>query len=72
MKIHHIHNGPNDILPGKPFIETHTERIPTGDNLVKAARNAIWDAWQIGLLKSENTIYPTLPLLDGVPMEPEI
>ena len=57
---------------GKPTIQNRTEIMLTGDELIKAARNAFWEAWQIGLQKSGNTTYPRLPLLDREPMEPEI
>ena len=57
---------------GKPTKQTRIEMIPTGDKVIEAARNALWEAWQIGLQKGGNTNYPRLPLLDKEPMEPEI
>jgi hypothetical protein len=45
---------------------------PTGEKLIRGATNALWDAWQIGLDKNGNTMYPRLPLLDKEPMEPGI
>jgi hypothetical protein len=57
---------------GKPAIQTQTELFPTGDKLIEAAQNALWEAWQIGLQQSGHTNYPRLPLLDREPMEPEI
>jgi hypothetical protein len=69
-----IDSKPSDMgLPfGKPTMQNRTEIIPTGDKLIDAARNAIWEAWQIGLQKGGNTVYPRLPLLDREPMEPEM
>lgn len=46
--------------------------VPTGEKLIRGATNALWDAWQIGLEKNGNTMYPRLPLLDKEPMEPEM
>ena len=57
---------------GKPAITTQTEMFPTGDKVIEAAQNALWEAWQIGLQQSGHTNYPRLPLLDREPMEPEI
>ena len=57
---------------GKPTIQNQTEIFPTGDKIIGAARDALWEAWQIGLQKGGNTIYPSVPLLDREPMEPEI
>jgi hypothetical protein len=56
---------------GRATITHRTEMYPTGEKLVKAVQNTLWDAWQIGLLKGGNTNYPRLPLLDREPMEPE-
>jgi hypothetical protein len=69
-----IDRKPSDMgLPfGKATIQNQTEIIPTGDKIIGAARDALWDAWQIGLQKGGNTIYSKLPLLDREPMEPEI
>ena len=72
MKTNYKNGDFKALAMGKPFIETHTEMFPTGDNLIRAATNALWDAWQIGLQKGGNTVYPTLPLLDKEPMEPEM
>ena len=57
---------------GKPTIQTQTEMFPTGDKIIGAARDALWEAWKIGLQEGGNTIYPRVPLLDREPMEPEI
>jgi hypothetical protein len=71
-----IDRKPSDMgLPfpmGKPTIQNRTEIFPTGDELIDAARNALWEAWKIGLQESGNSVYPKLPLLDREPMEPEI
>ena len=72
MKTHYKSGDFKALAYGKPFIETHTEIIPTGDKVINEARNALWEAWQIGLQKGGNTVYPRLPLLDKEPMEPEI
>ena len=56
----------------RPTIQTRTEMYPSGEKLIKGVQNALWEAWQIGLQKSGNTVYPRLPLLDREPMEPEI
>jgi hypothetical protein len=45
---------------------------PTGDKVINAFRAAIWEAWEKGLDSRGQSIYPTLPLLDGEPDEPEI
>jgi hypothetical protein len=71
-----IDRKPSDMgLPfpmGKPTIQNRTEIMPTGDKAIGAVRDAFWDAWQIGLQKGGNSVYPRLPLLDREPMEPEI
>jgi hypothetical protein len=72
MKTHHQNGDFNELAMGRAFKQTHTEMIPSGDKLIKAAQNALWDAWQIGLQQGGNTIYPRLPLLDREPTEPEI
>jgi hypothetical protein len=71
-----IDRKPSDMgLPfgkGKPTIQSQTEMFPTGDKIITAARDAFWEAWEIGLQKSGRSIYPSLPLVDREPMEPEI
>jgi hypothetical protein len=57
---------------GRAYKEHISDTLPGGDKYIKAAQNALWDAWQIGMQKGGNTVYPTLPLLDREPMEPEM
>ena len=59
-------------MTGKPDITTHTDYLAPADKFIKGVQNTLWDAWQIGLQKSGDTMYPRLPLLDQEPMEPEI
>jgi hypothetical protein len=63
---------PKKSRPRRPTIQSRTEMFPTGDTLMDTARNAIWEAWQIGLQNSGHSVYPKVPLLDREPMEPEI
>ena len=73
MKMHTPPQGSfKGLAIGKPFVQTRTELMPTGDKLIQGVQTALWDAWQIGLQKGGGTVYPRLPLLDKEPFEPEV
>ena len=44
---------------------------PIGDRMINAVRDAIWEAWEIGLGNDEQGIYPSIPLLDRQVVEPD-
>ena len=44
---------------------------PIGDRMINAVRDAIWEAWELGLKSEGQSIYPTIPLLDGPAVEPD-
>jgi len=72
MKTHHQLGQLPPFHQGKATVQNRTEMYPTGDKIINAARDAFWEAWQIGLQQSGKTVYPRLPLLDREPMEPEM
>jgi hypothetical protein len=44
---------------------------PIGDRMINAVRGAIWEAWEMGLDSGEQSVYPSIPLLDREAVEPE-
>ena len=59
-------------IMGKGHLAGPSETGPVGDKVINAFRAAIWETWEKGLDSRGQSIYPTLPLLDREPMEPEI
>jgi hypothetical protein len=49
----------------------HAKVKPIGDRTINAVRGAIWEAWEMGLNDNEQSVYPTIPLLDREAVEPE-
>ena len=49
----------------------HAKSEPIGDRMINAIRGAIWEAWERGLDNDEQSIYPSIPLLDREAVEPE-
>jgi hypothetical protein len=47
----------------------HAKEKPIGDRMINAVREAIWEAWEMGLDNGGENIYPRLPLLDREPVE---
>jgi hypothetical protein len=57
---------------GQRFRAGHAKAQPIGDTMIKAVQGAIWEGWEMGLNKDEQSIYPTIPLLDGPGVEIEM
>ena len=57
---------------GDRYRAGHAKQAPIGDRMINAVRSAIWDAWERGLDHPAESYYPTFPLLDRGPHEPEI
>ena len=61
-----------DVL-GKHIRAAHARQKPIGDRIIGVVRDAIWEAWRMGLGGQHQNMYPSIPLLDREPepMEPD-
>ena len=58
-------------MMGERYRAGYARAEPIGDRMINAVRDAIWEAWELGLESEGQSIYPTIPLLDGVAVELE-
>ena len=59
-------------MMGKRYRAGRVKKKYIGDEIINGVREAIWEAWELGLEeKSGQNIYPTFPLLDGEAVEPD-
>jgi len=59
-------------MMGQRIRAGHAKASPIGDTMIKAVRNAIWEAWELGLDDCGRHVYPSIPLLDREGIEPEV
>ena len=72
------HDSPREIVAfdvlGKHIRAGNARQKPIGDRIIGAVRDAIWDAWKMGLDGQHQSMYPRIPLLDrdSRDIEPEM
>jgi hypothetical protein len=63
--------GPKLTMMGERYRSGQVKEKPIGDKMINAVRDAIWEAWEIGLDNAGHRVYPSIPLLDRQAVEPE-
>jgi hypothetical protein len=58
-------------MMGQSIRAGHAKTEPIGDEMINAVRGAIWEAWEMGLDDKDESIYPSIPLLDRQTVEPD-
>ena len=58
-------------MMGQRIRAGHAKLKPVGDRMINAFRGALWEAWEMGLDDKDESIYPSIPLLDREAVEPE-
>jgi hypothetical protein len=58
-------------IMGQHIRAGHAKVKPIGDRMINAVRGAIWEAWEMGLDDSDESTYPSIPVLDREAVEPD-
>jgi len=58
-------------MMGARYRAAHAKDKPIGDRMINAVREAVWEAWEMGLENDGERIYPSAPVLDREAETPE-